>query len=171
MSKLFSNRISHNWEATKQPTYPSNLSPTDVTSPMPYSSLVRYLGIVFDKSLTFTNHITLLSCTCCWRSSILDYKTAYAIATSIVHSKLVNLFYLFDQWQGVKFFCVLDQWQEVKLICVWPFISVNLNYVLIIIVIGQCSRVHWTLNMAFLCGESICNTSQQSLTSNRKFTT
>ena len=44
--------------------YPSDISPTDLTSPMPYSSPVRNLGIIFDRNLTFADHITQLSHTC-----------------------------------------------------------------------------------------------------------
>jgi len=89
--------------------YPSDLSPTDLTSPAPYSSSVRNLGIIFDKNLTFADHITQLSRTCYMHirdlrrlRPILDYKTACTIATSIVHSKLDycnSLFYNIDSSQ------------------------------------------------------------------------
>jgi hypothetical protein len=89
--------------------YPSDLSPTDLTSPAPYSSSVRNLGIIFDKNLTFADHITQLSRTCYMHirdlrrlRPMLDYKTACTIATSIVHSKLDycnSLFYNIDSFQ------------------------------------------------------------------------
>ena len=89
--------------------YPPDLCPTDLTSPVPYSSPVRNLGIIFDKNLTFSDHITQLSRTCymhirdlCRLRPILDYKTACTIATSIVHSKLDycnSLFYNIDSSQ------------------------------------------------------------------------
>src|SRR6218665_2536236 len=76
-------------------TYSSDLVPTDLTSPELYTSPVRNLGVIFDKNLTFTDHINKLSQTCYMHirdlhrlRPILDYKTACTIATSIVHSKL-----------------------------------------------------------------------------------
>ena len=44
--------------------YPFDLSPTDLNTPVPYSSPVRNLGIIFDRNLTFADHITQLSRTC-----------------------------------------------------------------------------------------------------------
>src|SRR6218665_1747453 len=93
------NRIPHYWtpRAIKQINlgYCSNLFSTDLTSPVPYTSPVRNLGIIFDKNLTFADHITKLSQICYMHirdfrrlRQILDYKTACTIATSIVHSKL-----------------------------------------------------------------------------------
>ena len=89
--------------------YPSDISPTDLTSPVPYSSPVRNIGVIFDRNLTFADHITQLSCTCYMHirdlrrlRPILDYKTACTIATSIVHSKLDycnSLFYNIDSFQ------------------------------------------------------------------------
>ena len=73
----------------------------DLTS-TPYTSPVRNLGVIFDKSLTFADHITKLSQICYMHirdlrrlRPILDYKTACTIATSIVHSKLDYCNYLF----------------------------------------------------------------------------
>src|SRR6218665_1344891 len=93
------NRIPHYWtpRAIKQINlgYCSDLFSTDLTSPAPYTSPVRNLGIIFDKNLTFADHITKLSLICYMHirdfrrlRQILDYKTACTIATSIVHSKL-----------------------------------------------------------------------------------
>ena len=36
-------------------TYSSDLFPTDITSPAPYTSPVRNLGVIFDKNLTFAD--------------------------------------------------------------------------------------------------------------------
>src|SRR6218665_1137882 len=76
-------------------TYFSDLSPTDLTSPAPYTSPVRNCGVIFDRNLTFADHIIKLSQICYMHirdlrrlRPILDYKTACTIATSIVHSKL-----------------------------------------------------------------------------------
>src|SRR6218665_360177 len=73
----------------------SDLFPTDLTSPAPYTSPVRNLGVIFEKNLIFADHITKLSQICYMHirdlrrlRPILDYKTASTIATSIVHSKL-----------------------------------------------------------------------------------
>ena len=58
-------------------------------------SPVRNLGITFDPHLSFSNHISNLSRSCFMHirdlrriRSMLDFKTASTIATSIVHSKL-----------------------------------------------------------------------------------
>src|SRR6218665_633544 len=66
-----------------------------LTSPELYTSPVCNLGVIFDKNLTFADHITKLSQTCYMHirdlrrlRPILDYMTACTIATSIVHSKL-----------------------------------------------------------------------------------
>ena len=85
------------------------LCPADLTSPAPYSSPVRNLGIIIDKNLTFSDHISQLSRTCYMHirdlrrlRPILDYKTACTIATSIVHSKLDycnSIFYNIDSSQ------------------------------------------------------------------------
>ncbi|PGH37857.1 MAG: hypothetical protein CRN43_18665, partial [Candidatus Nephrothrix sp. EaCA] len=90
-------------------TYSSDLFPTDLTSPAPYTSPVRNLGVIFDKNLTFSDHITKLSQICYMHirdlrrlRPILDYKTACTIATSIVHSKLDycnSLFYSINSSQ------------------------------------------------------------------------
>ena len=89
--------------------YPSDFSQTDPTLPTPYSSPVRNLGVIFDKNLTFSDHITQLSRTCYMHirdlrrlRPILNYKTACTIATSIVHSKLDycnSLFHEIDSLQ------------------------------------------------------------------------
>src|SRR6218665_479990 len=87
-------------------TYPSNLFPTDLTSPASYTSPVRNLGVIFDKNLTFADHITKLFQICYMHirdlrrlRPVLDYKTACTIATSIVHSKLNYCNSLFLQHQ------------------------------------------------------------------------
>src|SRR6218665_3692057 len=93
-------------------TYSSDLFPTDLTSPAPYTSPVRNLGVIFDKkNLTFSDHITKLSQICYMHIrdlrrlrpiGLLDYKTACTIATSIVHSKLDycnSLFYSINSSQ------------------------------------------------------------------------
>src|SRR6218665_667090 len=76
-------------------TYSSDLVPTDLPSPALYTSPVRNLGVIFDKNLSFADHITKVSQICYMHirdlrrlRPILDYKTACTIATSIVHSKL-----------------------------------------------------------------------------------
>src|SRR6218665_2149240 len=91
-------------------TYSSDLVPTDLPSPAPYTSPVRNLGVILDKKpYTFADHITKLSQTCYIHirdlrrlRPILDYKTACTIATSIVHSKLDycnSLFYSINSFQ------------------------------------------------------------------------
>src|SRR6218665_3330434 len=93
-------------------TYSSDLVPTDLTSPAPYTSPARNLGVIFDKkNLTFADYITKLHVSqICYMHvrdlrrlrSILDYKTACTIATSIVHSKLDycnSLFYSINSSQ------------------------------------------------------------------------
>src|SRR6218665_2622849 len=56
---------------------------------------VRNLGVTFDPHLSFSNHISNLSCSCFMHirdlrriRPMLDFKTVSTIATSIVHSKL-----------------------------------------------------------------------------------
>src|SRR6218665_7655 len=54
---------------------------------------VRNLGVTFDPHLSFSNHVSNLSCFMHIRDlrhirPMLDFKTASTIATSIVHSKL-----------------------------------------------------------------------------------
>src|SRR6218665_1762586 len=90
-------------------TYSSDLVPQDLISPELYTSPVRNLGVIFDKNLTFADHITKLSQICYMHirdlrrlRPILDYKTACTIATSIVHSKLDysnSLFYSINSSQ------------------------------------------------------------------------
>jgi len=69
----------------------------------------RNLGFIFDKNLTFSDHISSLSKSCyshirelrCIRP-YLDSKTASTIAASIVHSKLVycnSLYYSLHKYQ------------------------------------------------------------------------
>src|SRR6218665_207166 len=89
-----------------QLSYSSDLFPTDLTSPAPYTSPVRNVGVIFDENLTFADHITMLSQICYMHihdlrrlRPILDYKTACTIATSIVHSKLDYCNSLFLQHQ------------------------------------------------------------------------
>jgi hypothetical protein len=74
-------------------TNPTLTMPSDV-SIIPVNS-ARNLGVIFDSSLTMSEHISSVSKSCF--SSIrdlrrirntLDYKTAQTIATSLVHSKL-----------------------------------------------------------------------------------
>jgi len=69
-------------------THSSDLFLTDLTSPVPYTSPVRNLGVIFDKNLTFADHITKLSQICYLHSRdlrrlrpIFHYKTACTIAT------------------------------------------------------------------------------------------
>lgn len=45
-------------------TYPSDLSPIDLSSPVPYFSPVRNPGIISDKNLTFSDDIAQLSRSC-----------------------------------------------------------------------------------------------------------
>src|SRR6218665_2045926 len=82
-----------------------NSSPTTFTSDAP----VRNLGVTFDPHLSFSNHISNLSRSCCMHirdlrriRPMLDSKTASTIATSIVHSKLDycnSLFFNLDSTQ------------------------------------------------------------------------
>src|SRR6218665_3047447 len=80
-----------------------NSSSTSFTSDAP----VRNLGVTFDPHLSFSNHISTRSCFMHIRDlrrirPMLDFKTAFTIATSIVHSKL-------DYWKSL--FLSLDSTQ------------------------------------------------------------
>src|SRR6218665_443226 len=98
MPKPMQNRIPHYWtpRAIKQINLLLDLFPTDLTSPVPYTSPVSNLGVIFDKKpyLWRPHHyITRLSQICYMHirdlrrlRPILDYKTACTITTSIVHS-------------------------------------------------------------------------------------
>src|SRR6218665_3046790 len=61
MPKPMQNRIPHYWTPRaiiKQINLLLDLFPTDLTSPVPYTSPVRNLGVIFDKNLTFGDHIS-----------------------------------------------------------------------------------------------------------------
>ena len=71
--------------------------------PITSTDSVRNLDFIFDSSLTFSKQISSLSNACNYHihdlrhiRQTLDLKTAYVIATSLVHSKLdyCNSFYL-----------------------------------------------------------------------------
>jgi len=114
-------------KAKKMKSLLTNLSPTGHTSPAPYTSPVRNLGIIFDKNLTFADHITQLSRTCYVHicglrrlCPILDYKTARTIPTSIVLSKLITAIHFSTastlvKWNACKQFRTLLPGQSRKL--------------------------------------------------------
>src|SRR6218665_1206052 len=77
-------------------TYSTGLFPADLTS-APYTSPVCNLGVIFDKILTFADHITKLSQIRYMHirdlrrlRPVLDYKTACTIATSIALARAVT---------------------------------------------------------------------------------
>jgi len=79
---------------TSDPSISLNLDST-LTHTFTPTSPVGNLGVIFDQSLSFSDHITHLSRSCfmhirdVWRiCPTLDLKAASTIATSIVHAKL-----------------------------------------------------------------------------------
>ena len=67
---------------------PSNVSVSPVSS-------ARNLGVIFDSSLSLSNHISAISKSCFSHirdlrlvRSTLDYNTAKTVATSLIHSRV-----------------------------------------------------------------------------------
>src|SRR6218665_100045 len=88
LSQPFQNRIQSKKIPDPSIHLSYNTSSTTFTSDAP----VRNLGVIFDLHLSFSNHISNLSCFMHIRDlhrirPMLDSKTASTIATSIVHSK------------------------------------------------------------------------------------